>query len=150
METVETLFKKIGQLGSYFNETRPAKYIYSTHAWNAVRRNIYGTFVVDKILDIGETCEYNPKEDYYCKHLVRYEYNGNVQVEVFDAQQILQFCRQLNYPLNELGEHFSVQALVKNNQEWMRMSHQETLHNTNDPNDPNDTTFMPPPEISLL
>ena len=47
----------------------------------------------------------------FCKHTVRYIYNGIEQEEVFDARQILHFCKSINYPISE---HFSVLRLIKN------------------------------------
>ena len=108
-------------IGNYLNSTRAFRYIYSSQPWNSMRMTMYGTYQVDEILSIGESCEYT-SDDYYCKHLVRYKYNGIEQQEVLDAQQILRFCKQTDYPISE---HFSVASLIRNNPQIHNMPDDE-------------------------
>ena len=114
-DRLETVSDRLGSFGNYLNSTRVCSYVYGTGAWNTIRKQCYGTYKVDRIISIGESCETNADE-VFCYHLVRYEYNGVIQEEVFDSQQIMNFCAQTGYPLTE---HFSLGALVKNNKQFM-------------------------------
>lgn len=113
---LQNSFEKIGEFFDYLHNTRAAQFLYTSEAWNNLRRNTYGTYVVDIILSIDDEC-HQSNDEYFCKHLVSYEYNGVVQQEYFDAQQILQLCKKTGFPGILLSEHFSVETLVQKNRD---------------------------------
>ena len=110
-DLLEVVSEKLTNAKDYINSTRPMKKMYATKVWNSIRRKFYGTVTIEKIIEISESCDYDPECDYFCKHHVTYQYNGLVQEEIFDSQTILKLCQQIKHPLSS---HFSLKALVRN------------------------------------
>jgi hypothetical protein len=107
-EALEKVTNGMDSALQYCNETRILKQIYGTRPWNVIRRNIYGTYEVDSIIEISEECEYSYETDFFCKHRVRYKYNGLEQTEKFSSSVIHKLCKQTNYPISS---HFSIRKL---------------------------------------
>lgn len=108
-EALETVADKLSTAGNYLSGTRAAKWMFSTSLWNSLRKKVSETEHVDEILCVSDQCVYDIDTDCFCKHTVKYRYNGIVQEEQFDAQKILRLCKDAGYPLSS---HFSMAELV--------------------------------------
>jgi len=96
----------------YLHSTRVMRGIYASTPWNKLRKMTHGTYAVDEIINISDHCIYNSDEDFFCRHMVTYKWNGVQQEDLLDARTIARFCKQTNYPLSA---HFSLKKLVEVN-----------------------------------